>query len=52
MEVLIGASNDAEADVIEMFLRDFTLVDVTRRVSREAVDLRRTRKLRLPDAMI
>ena len=52
MEVLIGAHNDAEADVIEMFLRDFKIVDLTRRVSREAVDIRRTQKLRLPDAMI
>jgi predicted nucleic acid-binding protein len=52
MEVLVGARTDEEADVVEMFLRDFKVVDVTRRVAREAVTLRRARRLRLPDAII
>lgn len=53
MEVLAGpiASEDEE-DVIEMFLRDFTVVPVNRLVARAAVELRRTRRLRLPDAII
>jgi len=49
---LIRVRNDAEVDVIEMFLRDFTIIDLTRRVSREAVDIRRSRKIPLPAAMI
>jgi hypothetical protein len=52
MEVLIGVHTEAEEDVVEMFLRDFKVVDLTRRVSREAVALRRTRKMRLPDAIV
>lgn len=52
MEVLAGAHDDAEEDVIEMFLRDFRVVDVTRRVAREAVTIRRRRRSRLPDAII
>ncbi len=52
MEVLAGAHDDAEADVIEMFLRDFRLVEVTRRVAREAVAVRREHRVRLPDAVI
>ena len=35
-----------------MFLRDFRVVDLTRRVARDAVEIRRTRRLRLPDAIV
>lgn len=52
MEVLAGAHDEAEIDVIEMFLRDFRLVELTRGVAREAVDIRRTTRMRLPDAII
>ena len=52
MEVLAGAQDDAEADVIDMFLREFRVVDLTRRIAREAMELRRARRIRLPDAMI
>jgi predicted nucleic acid-binding protein len=52
MEVLVGAHDEAEADVIEMFLRDFRTVDITRRVAREAVDIRKGRRIRLPDAIV
>ena len=52
MEVLAGARDEAEEDVIDMFLRDFRLVDLTRRVAREAVEIRRSRRIRLPDAIV
>jgi predicted nucleic acid-binding protein len=52
MEVLAGARTEAEEDVIEMFLRDFTLVELSRPIAREAVALRRSRHVRLPDAVI
>lgn len=52
MEVLVGARNADEEDVIEMFLRDFQVVEISKRVAREAVDLRRAHRLRLPDAII
>ena len=52
MEVLAGAQGAVEEDVIEMFLRDFTLVELTRPIAREAVAIRRTRRIRLPDAII
>mgnify|MGYP003492339081 CR=1 FL=1 len=35
-----------------MFLRDFTLVPLSRVIARGAIDLRRTRRIRLPDAVI
>jgi predicted nucleic acid-binding protein len=52
MEVLAGARSVEEEDVIGMFLRDFRLVDITRPVAGKAVEIRRARRLRLPDAVI
>jgi predicted nucleic acid-binding protein len=52
MEVLAGSHDEAEEEVIEMFLRDFRVVDLTRRVAREAIEIRRTRRIRLPDAIV
>ncbi|HYN06678.1 MAG TPA: type II toxin-antitoxin system VapC family toxin [Vicinamibacterales bacterium] len=52
MELLAGGRQDDELDVIEMFLRDFRIVEITRPVAREAVDVRRTHRIRLPDAIV
>jgi len=52
MEVLTGAHNEEEADVIELFFRDFHVVEISRAIARDAVALRRERRLRLPDALI
>jgi predicted nucleic acid-binding protein len=52
MEVLAGARHEDEEDVIERFLRDFRVVELTRPIARAAVGIRRTRKIRLPDAII
>lgn len=52
MEVQAGANDEGEADVIEMFLRDFRIVEITRRVARTAVEIRQERRMRLPDALV
>ena len=52
MELLVGADDDEEGDVVEMFLRDFRVVDITRKIAREAVTFQRGRRVRLPDAII
>ena len=52
MEVLAGAENAEEEDVLDMFLRDFIVLELTRRIARDAVEIRRTRRIRLPDAII
>jgi predicted nucleic acid-binding protein len=52
MEVLAGARTPEEEDVVELFLRDFTVIALTRPMARDAVTIRRTNRLRLPDAMI
>jgi hypothetical protein len=52
MAVLAGARDDSEEDVIDMFLRDFRIVELTRGVAREAVEIRRDHRVRFPDAII
>ena len=52
MEVLAGARDAEEEDVIEMFLCDFEVVEINRQIARHAVQLRRANRLRLPDALI
>lgn len=52
MEVLAGARGAGDEDVISLFLRDFQVVDLTRPVAAEAVDLRRAHRMRLPDAIV
>lgn len=52
IEVLAGARTVEEADVVERFLRDFRIVEITRGVARDAVALRQDRRVRLPDALI
>jgi predicted nucleic acid-binding protein len=52
MEVLVGAQTEAESDVVDLFLRDFRVVEITRGVARAAVEIRREQRLRLPDAII
>jgi len=52
MEVLAGARSAQEEDVIELFLGEFIVVEVTRRIARDAVAIRRARRLKLPDALI
>jgi predicted nucleic acid-binding protein len=52
IEVHGGVRNDDEADVAEMFLRDFEVIELTRAIAREAAEIRRTIRIRLPDAVI
>jgi predicted nucleic acid-binding protein len=52
MEVQIGAANDEEADVIDLFLRDFRVIDITRGIARDAIELRRKHRVKLPDALV
>ena len=52
MEVLAGARDAGEEDVIGLFLHDFTVVELTRRIAREAVEIRKTHRIRLPDAIV
>lgn len=51
MELQIGSKSDGEADVIDMFLREFRVIDITRQVARRAIEIRRRTRVRLPDAI-
>jgi predicted nucleic acid-binding protein len=51
MEVMAGATAQDEA-VIKAFLSQFELLPIDSTVSAEAVAIRRTRRIKLPDAII
>jgi predicted nucleic acid-binding protein len=52
MEVLVGAEGDEEELVIRDFLAGFEVLGVDRQTAEEAVRLRRSHRIRLPDAII
>ena len=52
VEVQAGVRNSEEGDVVEMFLRDFRVVDVTRAIARDAAAIRQASRIRVPDALI
>ena len=52
MEVLVGASDDAEMARLRWFLSGFGRVAIDDHVSELAVVIRRERRIRLPDAII
>lgn len=52
MEVLIGAANAEEEQIVRALLSTFELLPIDQEVSEEAVRLRRMRRLKLPDAIV
>ena len=52
MELQIGSRNDDEGDVIDLFLREFRVIEISRQVARRAAEIRRRTRVRLPDAII
>jgi predicted nucleic acid-binding protein len=50
---LQGESRDkGEADVMDLFFRDFRVIEITRAIARRAVEIRRSSGMRLPDAIV
>ena len=52
MEVLAGASDENELLTLRGFLRRFELLSLSPTIDESAVTIRRTGRLRLPDAII
>lgn len=52
VEVVVGAASDEEDAVIRAFLSAFEVLPVDTQVAEHAVALRRTRRIKLPDALI
>lgn len=52
MEVAVGASSPDEEVVLRTFLATFEVLPIDTRVAEEAVHLRRSRRMKLPDAII
>ncbi len=51
MEVMVGATTQTEGTT-RAFLQSFTLLEIDAKVAERAVVLRRTRNIKLPDAVI
>jgi predicted nucleic acid-binding protein len=51
MEVLVGANADEEP-AIRGWLASFDVIGLDHRIADRAVDIRRTKKVRLPDAIV
>ena len=51
MEILVGTSDD-ERDTLRLFLSRFQQIDIDAEVAEIAVSIRRSSKMRLPDAII
>lgn len=52
IEVLVGAQSDDEDRLLRGFLGRFEILPITQAVADQAVHIRRTDRLRLPDAII
>ncbi len=52
MEVLAGARDGAEMDLLRVFLAGFEIVELDRPIAEAAIELRRTHRVRLPDVII
>ena len=52
MEVAAGAASPSEDAIVRTFLATFETLPLDARVTEEAVQLRRSRRLKLPDAII
>lgn len=52
MEVLVGAEHQEEEQLLKRFLNRFQTVPIDGAVAEQAVALRRSHKIRLPDAII
>jgi predicted nucleic acid-binding protein len=52
MELQNGARSEAETDAIDLFLRDFRVIEVSRQIARRAIALRGRTRVSWPDAII
>ena len=52
MELQSAARSETEADVIDLFLREFRVIEISRQLARRAAEFQRSAGVRLPDAII
>lgn len=52
MEVLVGVTADEDLLPIKAFLARFTLIEISQAIAEDAVQIRKSHKLKLPDAII
>ncbi len=51
MEVMVGAGAESEAQ-LRNFLDEFLIVQLDEQIAEQAVDLRKTHRIKLPDAIV
>lgn len=52
IEVLVGAENKAEEDVIRAFLSTFQLCGLTAEVAEASIQIRKEHRMKVPDAVV
>ena len=52
MELQGGARSEKEADVIDLFLREFRVIEISRPIAKRAVEIQRRSRVPLPAAII
>ena len=52
IELLVGSRNSEEEKKIRKFLQMFSAIGLSKEVAEEAVNIRKTNRIRLPDAII
>lgn len=52
IEVLVGARGDNELSLLRRFLRRFEIIELSSEVAGRAVEIRRARRIRMPNAVI
>ncbi|TVP77599.1 MAG: type II toxin-antitoxin system VapC family toxin [Puniceicoccaceae bacterium] len=52
IEVMVGATRPAEAEVIRSFLGSFESIELSSAIARETIALRQAHRLKVPDAIV
>lgn len=52
IEVLVGAESPQQANALRAWLARFTIIEIDAAIAERAIELRQSRRLRLPDLLI
>ncbi len=52
IEVMVGSQNEAEEDALRGFLASFEVLELTAKVAKEAILIRKQNRLKIPDAIV
>lgn len=52
IEILVGAKNEAQAQRLRAFLKNFTIRELSNEVANISIDLRKRYRMKIPDAVV